>query len=61
MRECTYGSLRTGPKLPFTSGRAEPAEDAGSAATLSALPVLIVFVVAQRQFVEGLAHAGVKG
>ncbi|GAA2272244.1 carbohydrate ABC transporter permease [Glycomyces scopariae] len=32
-----------------------------SAATLSALPVLIVFVVAQRQFVEGLAHTGLKG
>ncbi len=31
MRECAYGSLRTGPKLPFTSGRAEPAEDTGSA------------------------------
>lgn len=32
-----------------------------SAATMSALPVLIVFVVAQRQFVEGLAHTGLKG
>ena len=32
-----------------------------AAATLTALPVLIVFVVAQRQFVEGLAQTGLKG
>ncbi|GLY20099.1 sn-glycerol-3-phosphate transport system permease protein UgpE [Kineosporia sp. NBRC 101677] len=32
-----------------------------SAATLTALPVLVVFVMAQRQFVEGLAHTGLKG
>lgn len=32
-----------------------------SAATMSALPVLVVFVIAQRQFVEGLAHTGLKG
>ena len=32
-----------------------------AAATLTALPILIVFVLAQRQFVEGLAHTGVKG
>ena len=32
-----------------------------SAATMTALPVLIVFVIAQRQFVEGLAHTGLKG
>lgn len=32
-----------------------------AAATLTALPVLIVFVVAQKQFVEGLAHTGLKG
>jgi multiple sugar transport system permease protein len=32
-----------------------------AAATMTALPVLIVFVVAQRQFVEGLAHTGLKG
>jgi multiple sugar transport system permease protein len=32
-----------------------------SAATLTAIPVLVVFVVAQRQFVEGLAHTGLKG
>jgi len=31
-----------------------------AAATLTALPVLIVFVVAQKQFVEGLAHTGLK-
>lgn len=32
-----------------------------SAASLTALPVLVVFVIAQRQFVEGLAHTGLKG
>jgi multiple sugar transport system permease protein len=32
-----------------------------AAATLSALPVLIVFVLAQRHFVEGLAQSGLKG
>ena len=32
-----------------------------AAATLTALPVLIVFVIAQRQFIEGLAHTGLKG
>ena len=32
-----------------------------AAATLTALPVLIVFVLAQKQFVEGLAHTGLKG
>jgi multiple sugar transport system permease protein len=32
-----------------------------SAASLTAIPVLVVFVVAQRQFIEGLAHTGVKG
>ncbi len=32
-----------------------------AAATLTALPVLAVFVVAQKQFVEGLAHTGLKG
>ncbi|HEV7719440.1 MAG TPA: carbohydrate ABC transporter permease [Arsenicitalea sp.] len=32
-----------------------------AAATLTALPVLIVFIVAQKQFVEGLAHTGLKG
>ncbi|MFF0504766.1 carbohydrate ABC transporter permease [Streptomyces fimicarius] len=31
-----------------------------AAASLTALPVLAVFVVAQRQFVEGLAHTGLK-
>lgn len=31
-----------------------------AAATLTALPVLIVFVLAQKQFVEGLAHTGIK-
>ncbi|SDH01668.1 carbohydrate ABC transporter permease [Pelagibacterium luteolum] len=32
-----------------------------AAATMTALPVLIVFIIAQRQFVEGLAHSGLKG
>ena len=32
-----------------------------AAATLTAMPVLAVFVVAQKQFVEGLAHTGLKG
>jgi multiple sugar transport system permease protein len=32
-----------------------------AAATLTALPVLVVFVVAQRHFIEGLAHTGLKG
>ncbi|GAA3452862.1 carbohydrate ABC transporter permease [Dactylosporangium matsuzakiense] len=32
-----------------------------SAATMTAIPVLVVFVVAQRQFIEGLAHTGLKG
>ena len=32
-----------------------------AAATMTALPVLIVFVVAQKQFVEGLAQSGLKG
>ncbi|MDM0111369.1 carbohydrate ABC transporter permease [Variovorax sp. J22R133] len=31
-----------------------------AAATLTALPVLVVFVLAQKQFVEGLAHTGLK-
>lgn len=32
-----------------------------AATSLTSLPVLVVFVVAQRQFVEGLAHSGLKG
>lgn len=32
-----------------------------AAATLTALPVLVVFVFAQKQFVEGLAMTGLKG
>ncbi|MFM2475296.1 carbohydrate ABC transporter permease [Burkholderia cenocepacia] len=32
-----------------------------AAATMTALPVLVVFVLAQRQFVEGLAQTGLKG
>jgi multiple sugar transport system permease protein len=32
-----------------------------AAATLTVIPVLIVFIVAQRQFVQGLAQTGLKG
>lgn len=32
-----------------------------AAATMTAVPVLVVFIFAQRQFVEGLAHTGLKG
>lgn len=32
-----------------------------AAATMTVVPVLIVFLIAQRQFVEGLAHSGLKG
>ncbi|RCS22768.1 carbohydrate ABC transporter permease [Phyllobacterium salinisoli] len=32
-----------------------------AAATLTALPVLMVFIIAQKHFVEGLAHTGLKG
>jgi len=32
-----------------------------AAATMTAIPILIVFIIAQRQFVEGLAHTGLKG
>jgi multiple sugar transport system permease protein len=32
-----------------------------AAATLKALPVLVVFIFAQRHFIEGLAHTGLKG
>ncbi|MFG2970099.1 MULTISPECIES: hypothetical protein [unclassified Streptomyces] len=31
-----------------------------AAATMTVLPVLVVFVVAQRRFVEGLARSGLK-
>ncbi|WP_244248176.1 carbohydrate ABC transporter permease [Rathayibacter sp. VKM Ac-2801] len=32
-----------------------------AAATMTVVPVLAVFLLAQRQFVEGLAHSGLKG
>jgi multiple sugar transport system permease protein len=32
-----------------------------SAASLTAIPMLVVFVIAQRQFIQGLAHTGLKG
>ncbi|MEV0405945.1 carbohydrate ABC transporter permease [Actinoallomurus sp. NPDC050550] len=31
-----------------------------AAASLTAIPVIIVFVIAQRQFIEGLSHTGLK-
>ena len=31
-----------------------------AAASMTAIPVLVVFVLAQRQFIEGLAHTGLK-
>jgi multiple sugar transport system permease protein len=32
-----------------------------AAATMTAIPVLVVFIIAQKQFVEGLANTGLKG
>ncbi|MGY1550259.1 carbohydrate ABC transporter permease [Microbacterium sp. A588] len=32
-----------------------------AAATMTVVPVLVVFLFAQRQFVEGIAHSGLKG
>jgi multiple sugar transport system permease protein len=32
-----------------------------AATTLSAVPILVVFVVAQRYFIEGISHTGLKG
>lgn len=32
-----------------------------AAASLTAIPVLVVFVLAQRQFIQGLSHTGLKG
>lgn len=32
-----------------------------AAATLTVVPILVVFIVAQKQFVEGIAHSGLKG
>lgn len=32
-----------------------------AAASMTAIPVLVVFVLAQRQFIEGLSHTGLKG
>jgi hypothetical protein len=32
-----------------------------AAATMTVVPVLIVFLIAQRQFVESLAHSELKG
>ena len=32
-----------------------------AAASLTAVPILVVFVLAQRHFIEGLAHTGLKG
>jgi len=32
-----------------------------AATTLTVVPVLLVFLFAQKQFVQGLAHTGLKG
>lgn len=32
-----------------------------AATTLTVIPVLIVFIAAQRQFIQGLANTGLKG
>ncbi|MCR2824970.1 carbohydrate ABC transporter permease [Microbacterium sp. zg.Y909] len=32
-----------------------------AAAAMTVIPVLVVFLIAQRQFVEGIAHSGLKG
>ncbi|MFG1699672.1 carbohydrate ABC transporter permease [Nonomuraea sp. NPDC049309] len=32
-----------------------------AAASMTAVPILVVFVLAQRHFIEGLAHTGLKG
>lgn len=32
-----------------------------AAASMATVPILVVFVLAQRQFIEGLAHTGLKG
>lgn len=46
----------------YTSGYGEPLYNAQLGATaLSTIPVLIVFLLAQRQFIEGLSRAGLKG
>jgi ABC-type glycerol-3-phosphate transport system permease component len=42
----------------------KPRADAGvqlAATTLTVLPVLLVFLIAQKQFVQGLANTGLKG
>lgn len=46
----------------YTTGYGEPLYNAQLGATaLSTLPVVIVFLLAQRQFIEGLSRAGLKG
>ncbi|WP_167131377.1 carbohydrate ABC transporter permease [Paramicrobacterium chengjingii] len=32
-----------------------------AAATMTVVPVLVVFLIAQKQFIEGIAHSGLKG
>jgi multiple sugar transport system permease protein len=32
-----------------------------AATSMTVVPVLLVFILAQRQFVQGLAHTGLKG
>lgn len=46
----------------FTDAYGTPMWDVQlAAATLTVVPVLVVFLVAQRQFVEGIAHSGLRG
>jgi len=30
-------------------------------AVISVLPIIMVFIIAQKQFIEGLSHSGIKG
>jgi ABC-type glycerol-3-phosphate transport system permease component len=42
-------------------GEAVQSPEVLAGALLSALPVIVVFVILQRQFVEGVASTGIKG
>jgi multiple sugar transport system permease protein len=60
---------RSSPQLTIPQARTQYVDAYGgalwnvqlAAATLSALPVPVIFVLAQRQFVEGLAQTALKG
>ncbi|MDD4368607.1 MAG: carbohydrate ABC transporter permease [Oscillospiraceae bacterium] len=58
----TPSKMTLGPALSTLSGvhvNNYPAQMAG--AVLAVIPMLILFIVFQKQFIEGVAHAGVKG